>query len=108
MTCRMAAGQQRKQLRNPKLHEQCRTKKKRRLDSSDNILCLSSQVNLEWNVSKKAVVAKKEQLGLTWTDMLPFVCSVTKSSAIADVVSVPSEIFDLDNLSEVLTYEVCL
>ncbi|KAJ8493828.1 hypothetical protein OPV22_015549 [Ensete ventricosum] len=39
--------------------------------------------------------------------MAPFVDSFTRShSGIADVVSVPCEIFDLDNLSEMLTYEV--
>ncbi|XP_064997453.1 uncharacterized protein LOC135632697 [Musa acuminata AAA Group] len=105
MTCRMAAGQRRKQQTNSNSHKQYSGKKKRKLGPYD--LCLRSQVDLEWDVRQKRVVAKKAQVGLTWNYMAAFVDSFTRShSGIADVVSVPYEIFDLDNLSEVLTYEV--
>nr|XP_010929709.1 uncharacterized protein LOC105051109 isoform X1 [Elaeis guineensis] len=107
MTCRMAAGQQKKRLASSNLHEQCRGKKKKMLDSSDYLLNLRSHVDLEWDDGLKRAVAKREQIGITWMDMAPFVDSIPKShSGLADVISVPQEIFSLENLTEVLSYEV--
>ncbi|XP_008797118.2 uncharacterized protein LOC103712385 isoform X1 [Phoenix dactylifera] len=107
MTCRMAAGQQKKRLASSNLREQYRGKKKKMLDSSDYVLNLRSHVDLEWNDSLKRAVAKREQIGIKWMDMAPFVDSIPKShSGLADVVSVPQEIFSLENLTEVLSYEV--
>ncbi|XP_008776822.1 uncharacterized protein LOC103696875 isoform X1 [Phoenix dactylifera] len=107
MTCRMAAGQQKKRLASSNLHEQYRGKKKKKLDSSDYVLNLRSHIDLEWDDNLKRAVAKREQVGITWMDMAPFVDSVPKChSGLADVLSVPQEIFSLENLTEVLSYEV--
>nr|XP_010942350.1 uncharacterized protein LOC105060379 [Elaeis guineensis]XP_010942351.1 uncharacterized protein LOC105060379 [Elaeis guineensis]XP_010942353.1 uncharacterized protein LOC105060379 [Elaeis guineensis]XP_019701301.1 uncharacterized protein LOC105060379 [Elaeis guineensis]XP_029116364.1 uncharacterized protein LOC105060379 [Elaeis guineensis] len=107
MTCRMAAGQQKKRLASSNLHEQYRGKKKKKLDSSDYVLNLRSHIDLEWDDNLKRAVAKREQVGITWMYMASFVDSVPKShSDLADVISVPQEIFSLENLTEVLSYEV--
>ncbi|KAI0511451.1 hypothetical protein KFK09_012081 [Dendrobium nobile] len=104
----MAAGQQRKRLASSNLHE-LKGKKKKKLDSSDYILNLRSHVHLQWDEVQKRVVAKREQIGITWKDLSPYVDSVPKiHSGLADVFSFPKEVFDLDNLMEVLSHEVWL
>ncbi|URE26647.1 hypothetical protein MUK42_07344 [Musa troglodytarum] len=104
---RMAAGQQKKRLTSSNFHEQYKGKKKKKLDSSDYILNLRCRVDLAWDDCQRTVVAKKEQISLSWTDIAPFLDSVSQShSGLADVVSVPIEIFSLDNLTDVLSYEV--
>ncbi|THU46055.1 hypothetical protein C4D60_Mb09t00930 [Musa balbisiana] len=104
---RMAAGQQKKRLTSSNFHEQHKGKKKKKLDSSDYILNLRCRVDLAWDDHQRRVVAKKEQISLSWTDIAPFLDSVSQSHAgLADVVSVPIEIFSLDNLTDVLSYEV--
>ncbi|KAJ0974607.1 hypothetical protein J5N97_016572 [Dioscorea zingiberensis] len=57
--------------------------------------------------SQKKALAKREQIGVAWTDMAPFVDAAPRfRSELADVLSVPRDIFNLDNLMEVLSYEV--
>ncbi|WOL20314.1 hypothetical protein Cni_G29118 [Canna indica] len=107
MTCRMAAGHQKKRLASFNIHEQQKGKKKKRLDSSDYILHLRFHIDLEWDDNQRRVVAKKEQIGLSWADFTPFLDFVSRThSGLADIVSVPDEIFTLDNLNDVLSYEV--
>lgn len=102
----MAAGQQRKRLASSNLHE-LQGKKKKRVDSSSYILNLRSHVHLQWDNVLKRVVAKREQVGITWKELSPYVDSVPKfHSGLADVFSFPKEIFDLDNLMEVLSHKV--
>jgi len=103
----MAAGQQKKRLISSSLHGHYRGKKKKKLDSSDYVLNLRPQIYLEWSDSQKKAVAKREQIGITWTDMTPFVDSVPQCrSGLADMFCVPREIYNLNNLMEVLSYEV--
>ncbi|XP_020247518.1 uncharacterized protein LOC109825168 isoform X1 [Asparagus officinalis] len=103
----MAAGQQKKRLISSSLHEHYRGKKKKKMDSSDYVLNLRSQIYLEWNEGQKKAMAKREQIGITWTDMAPFFESVPRcSSGLADVLCVPGEIYSLNNLMEVLSCEV--
>ncbi|RRT71556.1 hypothetical protein B296_00007941 [Ensete ventricosum] len=103
----MAAGQQKKRLTSSNFHEQYKGKKKKKLDSSDYILNLRCRVDLAWDDHQRRVVAKKEQISLSWPDIAPFLDSVSQShTGLADVVSVPIEIFSLDNLTDVLSYEV--
>ncbi|XP_072984580.1 uncharacterized protein [Typha latifolia] len=107
MTYRMAAGQQKKRLTSSNLHDQYRGKKKKKLDSSDYMVNLRSHVALEWDDCQKRTVAKKEQVGIMWTDLAPFVDSVPESRrGVADIIYLPQEIFGLENLTEVLSYEV--
>lgn len=103
----MAAGQQKKRLISSSLHDHYRGKKKKKTDSSDYVLNLRSQIYLEWNDSQKKAVAKREQIGLTWADTAPFVDSIPQGHlGLADVFRVPQEIYSLNNLMEVLSYEV--
>ncbi|KAH7663999.1 Nuclear factor related to kappa-B-binding protein [Dioscorea alata] len=106
----MAAGQQKKRLTSSNLHDQYRGKKKKQkqqLDPSDYVLNFRSHVQLEWDDSRNRVIGKKEQVGVTWTDMAPFIDSPHPHySGLADILSVPPAIFDLENLMEVLSYEV--
>jgi len=104
MACRVSAQ---KKKHSASLSEQYRRKKKKKLDSSARMLRLSSCTYLEQNDAHMEDVENKKQVGITWMDMTPFVDSIPKSqSDLADVISVPEEIFHLDSLSKVLSYEV--
>ncbi|CAL0299264.1 unnamed protein product [Lupinus luteus] len=107
----MAADQRRKRLNGASImgngyREQHRTKRQN-LGPVQNDLSMKSHVAVEWDANQKRVVAKREQIGISWRHMKPFVSSVSKDhNVLADVFTIPEEIFDLDNLSEVLSYEV--
>jgi len=104
MACRVAT-QKKKQ--SASLCEQNRPKKKKKLDSSACMLKLRSCTYLEQNDAHIQDADNEEQVGITWMNMAPFVDYVPKShSDLADVISVPEDIFHLDSLSEVLSYEV--
>ncbi|KAJ4812049.1 nuclear factor kappa-B-binding protein [Rhynchospora pubera] len=107
MTCRMAAGQQKRRLSNSNLHDPIKGKKKKKLDSSDYTLSLRPHVDLDWDERRKRVMPRKEQVGLAWKDLAPFVDTVPQPcKGLADVFHVPKEIFGLKDLSNVLSYEV--
>ncbi|XP_058778967.1 uncharacterized protein LOC131652980 [Vicia villosa] len=105
----MAADQKRKRVNGASIvgygsREQHRTKRKNPgLVPND----MRSHISVEWDRNQKIVVAKREQIGISWRQMKPFVNYVSNDhKVLADVFTVPQEIFDLDNLSEVLSYEV--
>lgn len=105
----MAADQRRKRLNGASIvgygsKEQHKTKRKNLgLVQND----MRAHISVEWDNNQKRVVAKREQIGISWRQMKPFVNHVSSDhKVLADVVTVPEEIFDLDNLSEVLSYEV--
>lgn len=109
----MAANQRRKRLNSASAvgyssREPYRVKKKNfSLPQTD--ANLRSHISLVWDGSKKRVVSKREQVGISWRKLRPFVDSVSNEHAIiADVLDVPREIFDLENLSEVLSLEVAI
>ncbi|XP_024045923.1 uncharacterized protein LOC18051934 isoform X2 [Citrus clementina] len=84
--------------------------KKRKLGSLQNGLNSKSNISLKWDESKKKVIAKQEQIGISRRISKPFTDSVSGSKTVlghlADAFSVPQEIFELENLTEVLSYEV--
>uniref|UniRef100_A0A1D1XSV3 Nuclear factor related to kappa-B-binding protein n=1 Tax=Anthurium amnicola TaxID=1678845 RepID=A0A1D1XSV3_9ARAE len=108
----MAAGQRKKRLNGASvirvnLHEYSIGKKKMKLESSDVLLNMAPHVSLEWDHSKNKVVAKREQVGIAWRDISPFLDPVPQfRMALADVFSLPRETFGLENLADVLSYEV--
>ncbi|KAL7242886.1 hypothetical protein ACSBR1_015313 [Camellia fascicularis] len=60
-----------------------------------------------WDDKRKSVVAKREQISLKRRDLIPFIDYVPHChNILADVLVVPHEIFELDNLKKVLSYEV--
>ncbi|XWS32578.1 hypothetical protein CRYUN_Cryun22dG0001500 [Craigia yunnanensis] len=107
----MAADQRRKRLNGASIaghnpRDQYRTKKKK-LESLQNDLNTKSCISLEWDGNQKKVVAKREQIGLSRRHLRPFTDStIHYHRVLADVLTLPHEIFDLQNLTEVLSYEV--
>ncbi|XWS43940.1 hypothetical protein CRYUN_Cryun15aG0001500 [Craigia yunnanensis] len=107
----MAADQRRKRLNGASIagcnsRDQYRTKKKK-LESLQNDLNTKSCISLEWDGNQKKVVAKREQIGLSRRHLRPFADStIHYHRVLADVLTLPHEIFDLENLTEVLSYEV--
>ncbi|PON50486.1 Nuclear factor related to kappa-B-binding protein [Trema orientale] len=67
---------------------------------------LKSHISLEWDGNQKRVVARREQIGINWRDLKPFIGSAHAHNITADVCAVPQDIFELENLKEVLSYEV--
>ncbi|KAK8470135.1 hypothetical protein PHAVU_004G069600 [Phaseolus vulgaris] len=107
----MAADQRRKRVNGANIagygsREQQRIKRKN-LGLVQNDLNMRSHISVEWDGNQKKVVAKREQVGISWRQTKPFINSVANGhKLVADVLTVPQEIFDLDNLSDVLSYEV--
>ncbi|KAG4401800.1 hypothetical protein AAZX31_02G063100 [Glycine max] len=107
----MAADQRRKRVNGANIagygsREQHRIKRKN-LGLVQNDLNMRPHISVEWDGNHKKVVAKWEQIGISWRQMKPFINLVSNDHKIlADVFAVPQEIFELDNLSEVLSYEV--
>ncbi|XP_059669913.1 uncharacterized protein LOC132315599 isoform X2 [Cornus florida] len=86
--------------------EHCRAKRKKP-GLVQYGLNMIPNISLEWDDKKKNVVAKREQIGLTRRDLIPSIDYVPHwHNNLADVSTVPYEIFDLENLKEVLSYEV--
>ena len=51
---------------------------------------------------------EKEQVGILWSDLAPFIEGHEHCSGLADVTYVPPGTFSLESLRGVLSYEVCL
>lgn len=108
----MAAGHQKKRwsasnVVSSNLQEQYRAKKKRALDSQRTVLNMRPHIHLKWDATGKEAVPKREQIGITFRDMDSFLDSIPgRHQGLADVFCIPDEIFDLDNLAQVLSYEV--
>ncbi|OMO85553.1 Nuclear factor related to kappa-B-binding protein [Corchorus capsularis] len=107
----MAADQRRKRLNGASItgctsRDQYRNKKKK-LESPQKDLNSKSCISLEWDGKQRKVVAKREQIGLSRRHLRPFIDSTPNlHKVLADVLTLPREIFDLENLREVLSYEV--
>ncbi|XP_039042728.1 uncharacterized protein LOC120181713 isoform X2 [Hibiscus syriacus] len=111
----MAADQQRKRLHGASIAgcnslDRCKTKKKRlklELEPSRNDLNTKCCISLEWDGNQKKVVAKREQIGLSRRHLRPFTESTTHCHRVlADVLTLCPEIFELEDLTKVLSYEV--
>jgi len=107
----MAADQRRNRLNGASLEgcsswEPYRTKKKKK---SKHDLNAKSLISLEWDGNRKKVIAKREQIGISQRDLRPFIDSVPQyHNLLADAFPVPREIFELKNLTEVLSNEVTI
>ncbi|XP_010550232.1 PREDICTED: uncharacterized protein LOC104821139 isoform X2 [Tarenaya hassleriana] len=86
--------------------EHHRTKKKK-IASPGNRLYTRDHISLECDNDRNKVIAKKEQVGLSLKHLRQFVDTIPHGrNILAEVCLVPKEIFDLENLSVVLSYEV--
>ncbi|XP_073042281.1 uncharacterized protein [Primulina eburnea] len=89
-----------------KSYEQYMVKRKK-LKPLQLALNMASTISLEWDNKKKSVVSKRDQIGISQRHWIPFIEPGPHShNILADVFSVPQEIFELENLSEILSYEV--
>ncbi|ONM53494.1 uncharacterized protein [Zea mays] len=105
MTCRMTASKQNKRQTNCTNSEQCRPGKKAKFDTSHCLVSLKPHISLKWDQYLRKVVPEKEQVGILWSDLAPFMESQKHCSGLADVMYVPPEIFSLKSLKGVLSYE---
>lgn len=107
----MAADQQLKHLRRSNLlgytsREQRRAKKKK-LGAIQDDLNTRSSISLNWDEKSKSVVAKREQIGISRRDLASFLDILPHCNGkLADVFAVPQEIFELENLVDILSYSV--
>jgi len=110
----MAANHRRKQLNGASLvsygsPDQYRTKRKNFGSPVQSDLNMKSHISVEWDANHQRVVAKWEQIGISWRQTRPFArFDHSGHEVLADVLAMPEEIFGLDNLSEVLSYEVTI
>ncbi|KAI5427979.1 uncharacterized protein LOC127126740 isoform X2 [Lathyrus oleraceus] len=108
----MASDQRRKRLNGASMVgygslEQCRTKRKNFGPPVQSDLTMKSHISVEWDSNHQRVVAKREQIGISWRQMKPFArFDHNGHEVLADVLAIPGEIFDLDSLSGVLSNEV--
>ncbi|XP_039011833.1 uncharacterized protein LOC120140901 isoform X2 [Hibiscus syriacus] len=107
----MAADQRRKRLHGASIAgcnslDRYKTKKKR-LEPPRNDLKTKCYISLEWDGNKKEVVAKREQIGLSRRHSRSFTDSTDHyHRVLADVLTLPHEVFELKDLTKVLSYEV--
>jgi hypothetical protein len=104
----MTASKQNKRQTNCTNSEQCRPGKKAKFDTSHCLVSLKPHISLKWDQYLRKVVPEKEQVGILWSDLAPFMESQKHCSGLADVMYVPPEIFSLKSLKGVLSYEVYL
>lgn len=110
----MASDQRRKRLNGESMvsycsPEQYRTKKRKNSGIVQSDLTMKSHVSVEWDGKHQRVVAKREQIGISWRQMRPFAnFDHNGHKVLADVLAIPPEVFELGSLSEVLSYEVII
>ncbi|XP_039069579.1 uncharacterized protein LOC120216125 isoform X2 [Hibiscus syriacus] len=109
----MAADQRRKRLHGASIAgcnslDRCKTKKKKlKLEPSRNDLSTKCYISLEWDGNQKKVVAKREQIALSRRHFRPFSESSTHCHRVlTDALTLCPEIFELEDLTKVLSYEV--
>lgn len=109
----MSADQRKKRLSSANVfgyssREQYRAKKKHLSSSQFDLNWkLNSHTPLKWDDNEKRAVAKGEQIGLSKRDLRPFkALAPHHNSSLADVIAIPKDVFELDDLANVLSYEV--
>ncbi|CAI9277261.1 unnamed protein product [Lactuca saligna] len=105
----MAADQLNKRSKSSNIirHTSWETQKAKKKKFSHHDLNIKSNISLEWDEKKEQVVPKKEQIGVARRDLTPFLPLLPHSqNALGDVFAAPSELFQLDNLTSLLSYEV--
>ncbi|XP_024962726.1 uncharacterized protein LOC112502936 isoform X2 [Cynara cardunculus var. scolymus] len=66
-----------------------------------------SSISLQWDDKKEHVVPKKEQISIARRELAPFLPLVLHcQNVLGDVFAAPPELFELDNLMGLLSYEV--
>ena len=97
----------RKRPTDPDHHHQGRSRPKRPRPDHHPPLSLTSHVRLHWDGASRRVVPAEDQIGIPRSSLAPFLHTPPpRRRELADVLPVPEEVFALDNLRRVLSYEV--
>ncbi|KAL8153743.1 hypothetical protein V2J09_011503 [Rumex salicifolius] len=110
----MSADQRKKRLSSASVfgyssREQHRAKKKHLSSSQFDLNWkLNSHTPLKWDDNEKRAVSKGEQVGISKRDLRPFKAAARYDNRVADVMAIPSDLFELNDLAEVLSHEVWL
>ncbi|KAI3666073.1 hypothetical protein L6452_44711 [Arctium lappa] len=81
--------------------------KAKKKKSSHYDLSTRSSISLQWDDKKEHVVPKKEQISIARRELTPFLPLVSHcQNVLGDVFAAPPELFELDNLTGLLSYEV--
>ncbi|XP_042975734.1 uncharacterized protein LOC122307135 isoform X2 [Carya illinoinensis] len=107
----MAADQRRKRLLGASIRgsssRQQHGVRRKNLELPHNDSNMKSHISLVWDDNQKRIVAKREQISMSWRYLRPFNDSIPHhQNILADVFAIPQEIFELENLTHVLSYEV--
>ncbi|KAF5456950.1 hypothetical protein F2P56_021095 [Juglans regia] len=107
----MAADQRRKRLLGASIRSSSSRQqhgvRRKNLELPRNDSNMTSHISLEWDDNQKRIVAKREQISISWRYLRPFNDSIPHhQNILADVFAIPREIFELENLTHVLSYEV--
>ncbi|GAB2278338.1 hypothetical protein Dimus_013021 [Dionaea muscipula] len=85
------------------LRERRRAKKNNVVSQQYN---LNPHISLRWDDNEKRVVAKGDQIGLPWRHLNSVIAALPhQKSTLADVITIPADVFDLNNLKELVSYE---
>ncbi|KAL1539937.1 hypothetical protein AAHA92_24360 [Salvia divinorum] len=109
----MAADQRKKKRVNAASLVGCTSREKyrvnrKKLHVQHHDLNMRPNISLEWDGRRKSVVSRKDQIGFSKRHLIPFIEPGSRGgrNILADVVPIPTEIFELNNLSDVLSSEV--
>lgn len=105
----MAADQlnKRPKISNIIRHTSWELQKAKKKKSSHYDLNMRSSISLQWDDKKEHVVPKKEQISIARRELTPFLPLVSHcQNVLGDVFAAPPELFELDNLTGLLSYEV--
>ncbi|KAJ9564230.1 hypothetical protein OSB04_000196 [Centaurea solstitialis] len=82
-------------------------KPKKKKKSSHYDINTRSSISLQWDDKKEHVVPKKEQISIARRELAPFLPLASHChNVLGDVFAAPPELFELDNLTGLLSYEV--
>ncbi|GJX95670.1 putative nuclear factor related to kappa-B-binding protein, partial [Tanacetum coccineum] len=105
----MAADQlnKRSKVSNVAHHSSWELQKTKKTKFSHHDLNTRSSISLKWDDKKKHVVPKKEQISIARRELTPFLpCVPHRQNVLGDVFAAPSELFELNDLTDLLSYEV--
>ncbi|GMH06890.1 hypothetical protein Nepgr_008730 [Nepenthes gracilis] len=81
--------------------------KKKNFGSLQYDFSLNPHISLKWDEKEKRVVAKGEQIGISWRHLTSCItCPPRKNNILADIVAIPKDIFELKDLKELLSLQV--
>ncbi|GAB4847374.1 hypothetical protein Ancab_026432 [Ancistrocladus abbreviatus] len=67
---------------------------------------LNPHVSLKWDENERRVIPRGEQIGISWRQLTSFASIPHDKTILADVLAIPKDVFQLDDLTEILSYDV--